>query len=141
MMDRKKVKGTNIKSSFPVHPRFISQRQPLIFKLGIAHHYRTECIHSITIPARRRTSVGFSTTVQCQGWLFLADGAKHAISKSFSNLWRPTGLSMKLRMERRDRKNCSACCRVREISLRTGRHFSGLSQFRLKASVGQTATQ
>ena len=41
MMDRYKVNGTNMKSSFPAHPRFIAQRQSLIFKLGIAHHYRT----------------------------------------------------------------------------------------------------
>jgi len=32
-----------MKSLCPVHSRFISQGQPLIFKLGITYHYGTEC--------------------------------------------------------------------------------------------------
>jgi hypothetical protein len=82
-----------------------------------------------------------STTVQCQGWLFLAEGAKQAISINFISLDRSTEVSLKLRMERRERINCSACAAVRLSSFLMSGHISGLSQSKRNAPVGQTATQ
>lgn len=98
-------------------------------------------IESTTMPARRRTSAGSSTTAQCHGCWFLADGAEQATSRSFSRTVRGTLFSLKARIDRLPHKNCSACSGVTPNSCLTCLHSSGPNQSSLMAPVGHTATQ